>query len=133
MKKSIIFVAACLMTLVANADNTYAYLTFSNHNKAERSFLAEGLTITFSDGKAFVSQNGQETSLPLADLEKMYFSSVPANVSSVKSHEDEILTVMNLAGQRVATFKSQKEINGNLKKGIYLVKAIGKTMKIEVK
>lgn len=121
------------MALAAQADGNYAYLTFTNHNQEERSFQAEGLTITFADGKALVSQNGQQVSLPLADLEKMYFSAVAAGVSEVKADDNAPLTVVNLAGQRVGTFKNKEAMLSSLKKGLYIVKTIGKTYKFEVK
>ncbi len=121
------------MTLAAHADGNYAYLTFTNHNQVEQSFQADGLTITFADGKALVSQNGQKVSLSLADLEKMYFSAEPAGVLEVRAKDNETLTVFNLAGQRVGTFKSKEDMENRLKKGLYIVKTTAKTYKIEVK
>ncbi|HBN46216.1 MAG TPA: hypothetical protein DD401_00810 [Prevotella sp.] len=133
MKKILTLAAGCLMTLAAHADGAYAYLTFTNHNQVEQSFQAEGLTITFADGKALVSQNGQQVSLPLAELEKMYFSAEPAGVSEVKADGDEPLTVVNLAGQRVGTFRNRQAMRSSLKKGLYIVKSASKTYKMEVK
>lgn len=133
MKKILTLAAGCFMALAAQADGGFAYLTFTNHNQVEQSFPAEGLTITFADGKALVSQNGQQVSLPLAELEKMYFSAEPAGVSEVETNDDAPLTVVNLAGQRVGTFKDQETMQRSLKKGLYIVKTTGKTYKIEVK
>lgn len=121
------------MALAAYADESYAYLTFTNHDQVEQSFLSDGLTITFADGKALVSQNGQEVSLPLAELEKMYFSAVPASVTEMESDAHAPLTVVNLAGQRVGTFQNREAMANSLKKGLYIVKTTGKTYKIEVK
>lgn len=121
------------MALAAYADDGYAYLTFTNHDQVEQSFLSDGLTITFADGKALVSQNGQEVSLPLAELEKMYFSAVPAGVTEMESDAHAPLTVVNLAGQRVGTFQNREAMTNSLKKGLYIVKTTGKTYKIEVK
>ncbi len=133
MKKIMTLAAGCLMALAAHADGNYAYLTFTNHNQVEQSFQADGLTITFADGKALVSQNGQEVALPLADLEKMYFSAEPAGVSEVTADADEPLTVYNLAGQRMGAFKTQEAMQRGLKKGLYIVKTTSKTFKTEVK
>lgn len=133
MKKIMTLVAGCLMALAAHADDTYAYLTFTNHNKVEQSFQAVGLTITFADGKALVSQNGQEVSLSLADLEKMYFSAEPAGVSEVTTADNESLTVFTLAGQRMGTFKTHEAMKQALKQGLYIVKTADKTFKTEVK
>ncbi len=133
MKKIMTLTAGCLIALAAHADDNYAYLTFTNHNLAEQSFKAQGLTITFADGKALVSQDGQEVSLPLADLEKMYFTAEPAGVSEVEANSDAPLTVVTLAGQRMGTFKNKETMERSLKKGLYIVKTTGKTYKVEVK
>lgn len=121
------------MALAAYADDGYAYLTFTNHDQMEQSFQTDGLTITFADGKALVSQDGQEVILPLADLEKMYFSAVPAGVTEIEADASAPLTVVNLAGQRIGTFPNREAMANSLKKGFYIVKTTGKTYKIEVK
>ncbi len=133
MKKLITLAVVCLTTMAAQADDTYAYLTFTNNNKVEQSFPAVGLTITFADGQALVSQDGQQVSLPLADLQRMFFSAVPAGVTEVKADDNSPLTVVSVSGQLVGTFKNKTEMQSSLKKGVYVVKTDGKTYKMAVK
>lgn len=133
MKKRIILAAACLMTLAAHADSAYGYLTFTRTNQVEQSFAATDLTITFADGQAVLTQNGQQTTLPLADLQKMYFSAEPAGVKEVTTAAGSPLTVVTLAGQTVGTFKDRSAMAAGLKKGLYIVKTAGKTFKYQVR
>lgn len=133
MKKLMTLAALCLSALAAQADGSYAYLTFTNNNKVEQSFPADGLTITFADGRALVSQGGTQVSLALTDLQKMYFTAEPAGVSEVKADGSGALTVVSLSGQQLGTFANRADMLAGLKKGVYVVKNEGKTYKIAVK
>lgn len=133
MKKTIILAVGCLLTLAAHADTTYGYLTFTQNSLVEQSFATTDLTITFADGQAVVTQGTQQTVLPLKDLQKMYFSAVPAGVDEVNADADSQLTVLTLAGQAVGTFKDATAMKNRLKKGLYIVKTTGRTFKYEVR
>lgn len=133
MRKKLLFVAvACLMAVQGFADNDYSYLTFTKNNQSEQSFPAVGLTITFADGKAVVIQNGSTTTFEVSELSKMYFSSVAAGVETLQK-SDAPLTVYNVAGQPMGTFKNESDLNSSLKSGVYIVRQNGKTFKLAVK
>ena len=74
MKKKMLLAAGCLMALAAHADGAYSYLTFTHNNLAEQSFSAADLTIAFENGQAVVAQNGNKTTLALADEMNRYFA-----------------------------------------------------------
>lgn len=133
MKKKMLLAAGCLMTLAAHADGAYSYLTFTHNNLAEQSFNATGLTITFENGQAVVTQDGTQTTLALADLQKMRFTAEPAGVEEVAAEANAPLTVVTLSGQRVGTFKDKAAMERSLKKGLYVVKTAGKTFKYEAR
>ena len=133
MKKKMLFAAGCLMALAAHADGAYSYLTFTHNNLAEQSFSAADLTITFENGQAVVAQNGNKTTLALADLQKMRFTAEPAGVEEVVAEANGPLTVVTLSGQRVGTFKDKATMERSLKKGLYVVKTAGKTYKYEAR
>ena len=127
MKKKMLLAAGCLMALAAHADGAYSYLTFTHNNLAEQSFSAADLTITFENGQAVVAQNGNKTTLALADLQKMRFT------AEVGAEANGPLTVVTLSGQRVGTFKDKATMERSLKKGLYVVKTAGKTYKYEAR
>ena len=133
MKKKMLLAAGCLMAIAAHADGAYSYLTCTQHNLAEPSFSAADLTITFENGQAVVAQNGNKTTLALADLQKMRFTAEPAGVEEVVAEANGPLTVVTLSGQRVGTFKDKATMERSLKKGLYVVKTAGKTYKYEAR
>ena len=80
-----------------------------------------------------MAQNGNKTTLALADLQKMCFTAEPAGVEEVVAEANGPLTVVTLSGQRVGTFKDKATMERSLKKGLYVVKTAGKTYKYEAR
>ena len=132
MKKSILLLAliATFSTNVFSFD--YQYLTFLKSDGSSLSVTAEGLKITFVDGNLVATQGGQTTTIALTDLNKMYFTS---EATGIKLTDSEQLTIDNaevydIQGRRVNGQWST--VNGQLPRGIYIVKKDGKSTKVIV-
>ena len=132
MKKSILLLAL-IATFSTNvfADD-YQYLTFLKSDGSSLSVTAEGLKITFVDGNLVATQGGQTTTIALTDLNKMYFTS---EATGIKLTDSEQLTIDNaevydIQGRRVNGQWST--VNGQLPRGIYIVKKDGKSTKVIV-
>ena len=103
----------------------YAYLTFKMSDGEEYSLAVSGLSIQFSDGNLVASDG---TTLPLAQLSKMYFSSTSA-ISPVEVRGGAV-DIFNLRGERLGTYPSWPEAQKALGKGVYVIKDIkGRTEK----
>jgi len=83
-----------------------------------------------------VNENGTSTSLSLASLSKMYFSSTATAIRDINSTDADVLVKGDfydlqgrkvLAGQAIATAASQ------LPKGIYVVRQGNRSIKITIK
>ena len=133
-KKHLLMMAALLLTAVsAQADDLVPYLVFQNANGTTSSITAVGTTITFSDG-SLQAVNGDTTyTFPLSDLSKMYFSSTPAGINDVNAEADEGVVVYSTAGVILGQYRNLTEAQASLKRGLYLVKKAGETIKVAVK
>ena len=89
------------------------------------------ITITFENGNLIASQNGQQTTLELSSLSKMFFGATTSILTI--SDGSETADVFDMQGRRVATKMHLKDLQNRLPKGIYLVKNGGKTVKMTIK
>lgn len=148
--KSILFglALACCAT-AASAQGT-DYLTFRTADGAERSLLADGLKITFSDGKLTARNAAESIELPLNDLGLMFFSSTPTGIATAEADKaaaaisNGSLCVEAPAGSRVSLYtpdgrlvgsyvkgnSGAEALCGNLPAGVYIVNINGKTCKL---
>lgn len=79
MKRLIVLAfAAALFACAANA--TDQYVTFRQHDGAERSLPLLGLQLTFQDGYLKANGQGESFSLDLTTMQCMYFSTQPTGI-----------------------------------------------------
>ncbi len=71
-----------LLSYGATQAQSLDYLTFCQTNGAETSLAIEGLTVRFTDGVLTAGNGGQTFSLPLAELQKMFFSATPTGITT---------------------------------------------------
>lgn len=132
MKKFFLTLAlTATSVLVANADN-YNFLTVQKNDGTAVSFHSTGLTITFADGNLIASQGGQQTTLALTSLSKMFFS-LTSDVQNLSADAAETGDVFDLQGRCIASKIRLKDLRNQLPKGIYIVKNGQKAVKITVK
>ena len=89
------------------------------------------ITITFENGNLIASQNGQQTTLELSSLSKMFFGAI-TGIQTI-SDGSETADIFDIQGRRVATKMHLKDLQNRLPKGVYLVKNGGKTVKMTIK
>ena len=111
-------------TLAAHADD-YSYLTFELTDGSKASVSASSLTLTFS---ATTLTAGSQT-FTLTNLSKLYFTTSDQTTTGISSVTAETLNeateIYDLNGHRVS--------QGELRKGIYIVKTTSGTHKMIVK
>lgn len=121
MKKMFLTAFLVTGTLSAAADD-YPYLTFETADGTKTSVSASSLTISVGDGKLTVGS--QE--FTLSDLSKMYFSASDETTSGIDDLNSESTS------QRTTIFDLQgRKVNqGQMKRGVYVVKTSRGTSKI---
>lgn len=136
MKKATIITAILAAgTLTAAQAADYQYLTIEKNDGTQQSLTAVGLTISYS-ATAMTATNGSETTtIALSELNRMYFSNTKdaTAISDISSlQQDEEATIYDLSGRQIAEGRLST-VKPLLRKGVYLVKQQGKTIKIQVK
>ena len=119
--------------LVAQADD-YPYLTFETTDGAKISVSVESLTLSIS-GTTLTA--GSQT-FTLSNLAKMYFTATSETTTGIESIDnlsiDRLLTkdaeVYDLSGKKLVKATSS---NGQLPRGVYIIKTKEGTSKIAVK
>lgn len=133
--KQVLIMALLLLTTASVKADDYAYLAFENGDGTTQTLPADGLKITYADGKIVaVSSNGSQT-FTLSDLYKMYFANTSTAISDLSADTagTSAVTVYTISGIQVGHYASLATARANLKAGLYLVKQQQKTFKIAVK
>jgi hypothetical protein len=133
MKKLLLLFAMLALASTNIFAGDYDYLTVQKTDGSQVSFTSTGLTITFSGGNLVATQNGTSTNLTLTDLSKMFFASSPTGIENVETTAATKAIVYSIDGVKIGTFDNAATLGSQLKKGVYIVKANGKTTKITVK
>ena len=109
----------------------YGYLVFTLNDGTTQNIVAQGTSLTFSNGNLTATNGTNTLTIPLADLKKMVFSnegtSGIGNAGNAKALTDNVSEIYDLQGHKVGTQLS------TLKKGVYIVKSASKTYKKIVK
>ncbi len=116
---------------MVQADDNYPYLTFETTDGAKVSVNTESLKLTIN-GTTLTVGDQQFT---LTNLSKMYFStadeSTTTGIDEVGSATlDDATEIYDLSGKKMATSDWS---NGQLPRGVYIVKTKERTCKIVVK
>ena len=128
MKKKLM-TSALLMVMLSAQAGDYTYLNVEKADGTVISLTASDLTITFADGYLVA---GSEKIAALTDLSKMYFSNTEGTtgISSISDGEDftagDADAVYDLSGRQLPQ-------GSQLRKGVYIVKKNGRTLKMHVK
>lgn len=133
MKKFLLNMAVAMSAVANTFAADYNYLTFQWQTGAEQSFTASGLTITFSGSNMLVTQNGQTTTIALADLNKMFFSNTASGISSAeKATATGEVFIYSVSGVELGKAASPADVQ-KLGRGMYIIKQGDKTSKVLVK
>ena len=129
MRKIVLLLMVLVGVLTARTEG-YTYLTFETTDGAKASVAVESLTLSISGN----TLTAGEKSFTLANLAKMYFSetdeSTATGIEAVSSAAlDEVTEIYDLNGRKVARPSS----NGQLPRGVYIVKTKEKTFKLVVR
>ncbi len=119
--------AASIESLIIQQNDGTRY-TFNLYGEEEDNVP---ITITFENGNLIASQNGQQTTLELSSLSKMFFGAI-TGIQTI-SDGSETADIFDIQGRRVATKMHLKDLQNRLPKGVYLVKNGGKTVKMTIK
>lgn len=114
MKKNILTLVVALCTLCASADSHY--ITFRQHDGAERSLPLVGLSISIEDGQLKASSQSESFCLDLTNMECMFFAPQATGIEQniTKAQTSSAKMVYDLQGRRVMTTDGQS-------KGIYII------------
>jgi flagellar basal body-associated protein FliL len=129
MRKIVLLLMVLVGVLTARAEG-YTYLTFETTDGAKASVAVESLTLSISGN----TLTAGEKSFTLSNLAKMYFSetdeSTATGIEAVSSAAlDEVNEIYDLNGRKVVRPSS----NGQLPRGVYIVKTKEKTFKLVVR
>ena len=131
MKKIVFLMMVWMGALMMQADDNYPYLTFETTDGAKVSVNTESLKLAIN-GTTLTVGDQQFT---LTNLSKMYFStadeSTTTGIDEVGSATlDDATEIYDLSGKKMATSDWS---NGQLPRGVYIVKTKERTCKIVVK
>ena len=121
----------CVIGSAAAKAYDFPYLVFQQADGTATSVAIDDLTIAVSGTQLVVTSSSGTQTFALSDLSKMYFSQT-AGIADIAADKAQTLEVYNLSGQKLGTFESLGHARQQLEKGIYLVKANGKTSKISI-
>jgi len=133
MKKFIAFIMFAIMASVQVYADDYGYLIFQQQDGTTSSVTALGTTITFSGGNLIATQDGETTTIALASMDKMYFSSTSGIDRPTTAEADGKKQVYTTAGNYLGTFDESESLEGKLQKGLYVIKQNGETRKVVVR
>lgn len=122
----------CMIGSMASFAQNYDYLTFVT-TQGEKSMKADGMVITFSDGKMTVKNDEETSTFDLSQMSKFFFSETPTAIQQPTVEAGDEVTVYCVSGQFAGVFGSIDAAKNALARGIYIVKDKQTTRKIIVK
>lgn len=137
----------CLPAFAAQAQD-YGYLTFRTADGTEQSIAAAGLKITFADGKMLATAGTETLDIALSDLAAMFFAAERTGIDKVGADNaaaldwrfdegglhaaaadgETAIRLYDASGKVVASGRGS--LSAKLDKGIYVMKAAGRTIKV---
>ena len=94
---------------------------------------ADGMVITFSDGKMIVKNNEETSTFDLSHMSKFFFSKTPTAIAQPKVETGDEVSVYSVSGQFAGVYGSVDAAKNALARGIYVVKDKQTTRKMIVK
>ena len=134
MKKILLFLAFVVNVFVANADE-YPYLAFQTVDGSVATVSTTGLTISYAEG-VLTAQNsvGETRSFETSNLSLMYFTDTATGIATIDAQGQPVsVEIVAADGRNLGRYDSLKDAADRLPKGVYIVKANGKTVKIALK
>ena len=138
MKKIFLILAIAVATVTTATATTFGNLIIQQNDGTTYTFGLYGeeeycnpVTITFENGNLIATQNGQQTTLELSSLNKMFFGAT-TGIQTISDGSDTG-DVFDMQGRRVATKIHLKNLQNQLPKGVYIVKNGDKTVKMTIK
>ena len=135
MRKFFMSCVFCLMAAAQSFAADYGYLIIQKNDGSKVSFNATGLKITFQGTNLIANDNGNETTLSLAELSKMFFSNTATGVKLTEAETEKQagpITVFTVAGKKVAVVNDALEVQ-KMKPGMYIIKQGNNASKVLVK
>ena len=134
MKRFVLLLTVLVGALTAQASggSDYPYLTFETTDGAKASIPVSSLTMTINGNTLTVG----DQQFTLTNLAKMYFSTndeTAAGIENVNDNEN-YTEIYDLQGKRLqVSMADGKSLNGQLPKGVYIVKTKEKSYKMMVR
>lgn len=136
MKKILTLAVTALLAVGAKADNVQ-YLNFRTLDGQETSLpIANGLTITFEDGKIIAKADGSIFQAALSNMQDMYFGATVVGIKSIAPDAipaGTLVRVYTTDGRMVQSYEQTEGAQPSLPAGLYMIQAGGKTTKTLVK
>lgn len=139
MKAIILSFIMALGALTAQAQS-YNYLTLQQSDGTEQSVSVSGLKITFSDSEVIATNGTATVSVPLAQMSKMYFSQKATAITDAAAAEAVSAAIVGGKLQVSAPVGTEVQVfsvdgrrlspDGTFSKGVYVVRAGGKSFKL---
>lgn len=132
MKKKILALATLAVLTVPLHAGDYTHLVFTLSDGTTRSITATSLELTFGDGTLTATSGTESIVLPLTALTKMEFSNDgTSGIQPLTLHDTATAgDLYDLNGRRLGTGTL---LNGQLPKGVYIIKSNGQSTKVQVK
>lgn len=132
------------LLLAAGATNAsaqeYKYFTFQQQEGQMQSLSIENLKIVFDNGKLVATNNLESISIPLANMQTMYFNTEATGIENASTGHrldvriaDGKLRTNAPEGSSIRVFSPDGKLipaSANLSKGIYLVRINDRTYKV---
>lgn len=131
MIKNLFAVLALGTTFVANAEQ-FPYLAFECADGTVHSVNTSNLDAVFSDGTMVVTHSEGVLNIPVSNLSKFYFTSIPSGIDNLPVVNTAV-SVYNTTGMAIGNFEDLKSAKQALPAGIYVIKSESETFKIAVK
>lgn len=133
MKKFLSLFVSVICSLCIYAGE-YDYITFITADGSQQ-IAAANLEMTVSNGNLLADNGATQLSLPLAKLQKMYFSDASGEFTGIDLTEfnsDAAVTVFSPEGKQIGSFYDMATAARSLDKGTYIVRQNNNSIKILV-
>lgn len=130
MKKLLLFSAFAVAACYAHGAD-YNTLTLVAVDGTEYVLPATGLQFAVADGVLTATATDATTSIPLANLARMYFGD-QSGIETLPATYAGTVTVFNLDGTPAGAYNSVTDARTTLNSGLYIAVANGKTYKMAV-
>lgn len=127
------FLLACGMSRAdGTSEHADTYMAFESRTETV-TLASAGLEMRFADGKLLAQNPTESLTLPLTDLQCVYFTDTHSGITILNNDGIVGFEAYKTDGTKIGRFSSVSELEHESGAGIYILSREGKSIKIRIK